>query len=170
MSETIIRRLGGDDAVDAVASLLVLPYIWDNLDDCFHSLHGIFRLLRAVEDGRMRCYAAIDGTELVGAIVGEEQDGMFDGHFLMRLHRSADLTRLRDRLLAAIRDDHAADGRSVTAFRGRVPETNRACQRACRRLGAKDMGIGDALFMRDGRAVPCRDFILKLEDVWPSHQ
>lgn len=157
-----MRWLEPQQAIGCMSRLLVEDYIWEALDDCLHSLQGIYRLFKRIDLGEVQAFGVVrsDG-ELMGTVIGELTGSVFYGHFFMRRLRGADLRPIRDVLLATIRGRYVELGMEVTGFCGQVPETNRACQRLCRRLGAKDCGLGTAIFEHDGERVPCRDFYLE---------
>lgn len=161
-----LRRMPDETAVHAICMLLREPSIARNVDRPFLEMESLHYILRGIEMGVNRVYGALtEEGELLGCVLGREEEGRFIGHFLFRLHPLADVASVCKEMPGLIKDDYAADGIRIAAVVGQVPDFNLACRKVCLKLGAKDMGYCNAEFdLGNGERVKCREYVLALED------
>lgn len=160
-----IFRLKPEDALPALDFLFRERNIWDNLDDGFRVPLGIYELFCRVGIGEVRVYACVKGNVFIGGGMGEVlPDGYFCGHFLFRSGQVKDIAGECKELPNVIRDDYLAEGVRLKGLVGNPPAFNKAACLVAERFGAKYNGEPNVKFIRDGKAYPCRQYVLNFKE------
>ena len=126
--------LRGNDraALQAFSTVLLLPHVFEALDDHFKSLVSIHELFSRIERNQEYLFLVFMSGKVVGCVWGELIEDRFMAH--MAFNRKCDVQEAF-RLIAPLMTDIGA-----VYVEGVIPQKNRASRWSFRRFGAEYVG------------------------------
>jgi hypothetical protein len=143
-----------------VSRFFYLPHIYDILCDALKDCYGVHRLLQRIEDGSVWVFGAFskENNLLAGVCYGEMVDGYFVTHLLFC--RKTNAFKAVGLCFEELKKYCRENNITLYGAKGFVPVSFKAPVDFAFRFGAQDYGIvQDAGFIKDGKNIPCHEFI-----------